>query len=545
MTEQKPSGMFSWLKSYGQRLANNIDPLNLYARLKDYYKGIEIAVPWIADWVTKSSIEKSQKSTFSRDDLDNPNKSKEALWQLLEGSQSKSSMNKLKTGVAGDTAFTGVMGILSTFSGWAEKSQVQRVYGKLAEIEFSKSEANISFSDLKKSKNPMLREAAEYYGKKSLIRSGTDLFGLVRWFPLLAYGAQDKFGKPENESSKLINNKDKGAGKLLNGMANFGDGIKLLMFAKTFFFQWYFSSRQTGSFYESKNIWNMTEGVSSAPNRALNENVDSGEFVTRQHITKLYQRFREENMDMNLQEFTPDDPLASRIFEQTSRYLNHTYMPKLYAISEPAKQYDLPRKRLTHAMLTELVGTGGLRVEDAIGSVLRLETLAYHGQNGVENGIAKYREISTVLDKVVRPERQKFTTQDEAVEAVHSYLKQIDKIGREYLGEYWPPKYVNEELKEGYIKTVFQGTEISQEKIDYMASALFMREESKETKYTPHDRDPASALLDTPQENAVEEKRAAAHRPKSFTENISRKRVEDVMKSQTEEQPAAEAQTVR
>lgn len=569
-TEPAPKGPIAWIKGYGARLANNIDPLNLYARLKDYYKGIEIIAPLTADWLTRGSVTTYKKSKESKEigqgfeeihkslqsikDLPNDadiNQKIDHLTQKVDGLVSKEGLdydghkvkkaydkiearNRLGTGVAGDTAFTIVMSTLSNFSGWAEKSQVERVYGKLAEIEFGKSSKELKFNDLKKSTNPMLREAAEYYGKKSFIRSFTDLFGLVRLIPFLAYKAEDKWGNPN--SKKLINNTDKGLGKVLNGIANFGEGIKLLMFAKTFFFQWYFSSRQTGSFYEAKEIWNITEGIASSPNRALNENKLPGEFVTRQQIATLYERFREENPKMNLEQFTPDDPLTSRVFEQTARYLNHTYMPLLFKISEPDKQYDLPRKRFTHAMLVELVGSGGLRVEDAISSSLRLEVLAYHGRNGVREGIAKYRELSTILGKINRPTREQYSSQDEAIEAVHDYLSRIDEIGREYLGDYWPPKYMNEELKEGYIKTIFQNADLSQEKFDYMASALFVRDSGRAHKYTFKESNPASALVDTPEENAKEAAREAEHRErKSFTENIERKRPKDVMKEQSAE----------
>lgn len=541
-TDDTPSGLIDRIRVYGEKMANNIDPLNLYARLKDYYKGIEIATPWIADWITKSSLKQTEKKEFTRKDLDNAENLKDAVWQMAQKSKTTTDIDKLKTDVAGDTAFTLVMRGLSSFSGWAEKNQVERVYGKLAEIEFGKTEKELKFTDLKRSKNPMLREAAEYYGRKSFLRSAADWFGLIRLIPLAVYSGQNKWQK--DTSKHYINNTDKGVGKFLNGIAKFGDGIKFLMFAKTGFFQWYFGSRQTGSFYEVKEIWNITEGISTSPNRARNENRLPGEFVTRQQIATLYERFREENPDMNMEQFTPDDPLTSRVFEQTARYLNHTYMPKLFKISEPGKQYDLPSKRFTHAMMVELVGSGGLRVEDAIGSSLKLEVLAYHGSHGVQDGIAKYREVSKVLEKINRPTRDQYASQEEAIQAVHQYLSQIDKLGREYLGEYWPPKYVNEELKEGFIKTIFQNADLSQEKFDYMASAMFMRVDNNAgRKFELNERDPASALVDTPQENAQEAQREAVQRErKSFTENITRKRVEDVMEAQTSEAPSTPQQ---
>ncbi len=589
------------LKGYGQKLANNIDPLNLYARLKDYYKGIEIAAPWMADILTRGAItsEKSKKFQENKSNMQNAaqkfsqldqdpskwskkdaNKSKGwardfvvGFWKnknLRDEESNADRVSKLQTGVAGDTAFFGIQALLSWFSGWAEKEQVKRTFGDIASVEFKKPKAELNLKDLRKSKNPLLREAASYYGKKAFLRSITDFAGLLRWVPFLIYKVQDKgvlgtkFLKA-TEENKLINHssgeKSTRLGRNLNRVEKFGDGIKALMFAKTFFFQWYFSSRQTGSFYEAKNIWNITEGIATAPNRALNENTDTGEFVTRQHITKLYQRFQEENPEMGLAEFTRDDPLSSRVFEQTARYLNHTYMPKLFAISEPGKQQDLPSKNITHAMLVEFVGTGGLRVEDALGSSLRLEVMAYHGSKGVRNGIEKYHEVSAVLENLPRPERGHNLSQEETVEQVREYLSQIDAIGREYLGSHWPPKYMNEELKRGFIKAVFEGKQISQERIDYMASAIFMRDNEQSKSYAPKESDPASELLDTSKENARELNReddqrerleqqeevlskkdliTASHTKKeSFAKDITRKRPTDVMeKAQNEEAPS-------
>jgi len=124
------------------------------------------------------------------------------------------------------------------------------------------------------------------------------------------------------------------------------------------------------------------------------------------------------------------------------------------------------------------------------------------------------------LKKVPRPSRAKHETQEQTIEEVRSYLATIDSIGREYLGSFWPPKYINEELKEGFIKAIFQDMEISEEKQAYMASALFMRENEQTHAYRPKENDPATAMIKA-QEEAPEEKR-------SFTDSIERKRPEDI-----------------
>lgn len=534
------------VKDYGTRLANNVRLIDLYARLKDYYKGIEIMAPVAANFIVKNKTHKDLAEYKSRTEsiindvqslkgTADPNKTIELLKNIaINNSENKSLRDeaapfarytKLKTDVAGDLAFFGTQRALSAFSAWAEKSQVTRVYGDLANIEFGKSKGELKFDDLKKSENPMLRDAAEYYGKKSFLRSATDYAGLLSSVPMAVYAAEKK----GLINTDYLKNTGSGVGKVLDSLASFGNGIKALMFAKTFFFQWYFSSRQTGSFYEAKNIWNKTEGVANIPNRALNENVQAGEFVTQQDIRSLYVNFREENPNMKLAEFTQDDPLASRIFEQTARYMNHSYAPKLFAINEKDKQSDLPDKNLSHAMLVELMGSGGLRVEDAIGSAIRLEVLATHGKDGVKKGIEKYREVSKILKDIPHPVRSDFHTQEEAIEGVRSYLSEMDKIGQEFVGKLWPPQYINNELKEGFIKTVFEGTELAQGKIDYMASAMFVRDDSKAVHYRPHEKDPASVFFEDSREQHAENQREAAQReslkeakPK-FTDSIKPK----------------------
>ena len=541
-------GPFGWLKDYATKLANNVRQIDIYGRLKDYYKLVEVFVPWIVSALMnrKSRRSRSHKdipewksndnlivnalipkvrnlfgllSSSKSDELTQEQKDEIEKLGGIEGVRAeltdtlseisvRDSENralkrtkgdalelktKLNVGIRGDAAFFTLQGLLSLFGAWAEKNQVMRVYGDLVSIEQNKPKSELRYKDYKNSDNPMIQDSAKYYGRKAWYRFLPDLVGLVRFLPYIIFNAQEQGIGSKNyfkvpEDKQLLYNKSSRVAGFLRNIAKHADGIKMLMGAKTIFFHWYFSSRQTGSFYEAKNIWNKTEGIAHIPNRALNENVQAGEFVTQQDIRSLYVNLREENPNMKLAEFTQDDPLASRIFDQTARYMNHTYMPRLYKMNAKSQQDDLPNKKLTHAMMTELMGTGGLRVEDAMGSVIRLEVMAYHGRFGVREGIKKYREVSKVLDKIKRPERTRHVTQEGLVQEVYDYLAKIDSIGREYLQDFWPPKYVDEDLKHGFIEAIFRDRDITQEQVEYMKSALFIRNtDMVETANTKHE----------------------------------------------------------
>ncbi len=576
---ENEKGITGGLRSIGRRLANNVRLIDLYARGKDGYKIFEMMGPILGSILPSrlrgsnprdneelknlySSYNKHRSETVNytnayhdlirdkmnlsadkkvdfaiskeieqMDDVKSAKAQSEYSRSQRETFEEKYKAQEillrpeyeyktLKNNLIGDTLNFALQWGISKFSSMSEKDMVVRTYGTLARQELGIHNREIKFSDLKKVSNPIVREAVDYYSKKSLYRFLPDFTGLVRWVPLVAFAVSPKL---KSENSLLS--------KALWTVAEKIDGIKLLLGSKTAYFAWYFTNRQTGSFYQVENLWNKTEGIANNSNRLVNQNTLTGDFVTRLEVARLYEEFRKENPDMKMEQFTPDDPLTNVVFEQMARYLNHSYMPKLFAVSEPKKQDDLPSKNFSHAMMVEIMGTGGIRVEDAIGSALRLEVMAFHGRAGIEAGINKYREVSKILDKSPHPTREQFATQEEAIEATHQYLRRIDEIGREYLGELWPPKYINEELKEGFIKTIFQNADLGQDKIDYISSALFMREQETVRTYRPSENDPASALLDTPHENKQEAAREAEHR-KSFTDKIDRKRPEDIMQQQ-------------
>ena len=180
---------------------------------------------------------------------------------------------------------------MSWFSARSEKDALARVYGDLVKRELGLNRP-ATFKDLRHSNNPIIRNAADYYRRKARYRYLPDFLGLVRWIPFALKKT------PLYRFTKWLENTD---------------GITLQLGAKTGFFTWYFIRRQTGSYYEAERIWNKTVGVKDLPNRAVNRSIQPGDFVNTQDIVALYESVAKE---LELQRFTPDDPLTSRLFDQ-------------------------------------------------------------------------------------------------------------------------------------------------------------------------------------------------------------------------------------
>jgi hypothetical protein len=156
-----------------------------------------------------------------------------------------------------------------------------------------------------------------------------------------------------------------------------------------------------------------------------------------------------------------------------ARYLNHSYVPKIFAIAEQKeKQNDLQDKYLSHAMLIDLIGSGGLRVEDAIGSSIRLEIMAHYGnKDNIGPGIKKMHEAEKMLSKIHRPKLTNYATTDQGAEALHTYLTQMSNVAEHFLGDAWPTRYFEKEIKPGYIEYFFGG-KLPQDKMDYLMDTL-------------------------------------------------------------------------
>jgi hypothetical protein len=165
--------------------------------------------------------------------------------------------------------------------------------------------------------------------------------------------------------------------------------------------------------------------------------------------------------------------------------MNHTYRRKLFAINEPKKQVDLPRKRLSHPMLIDLLGNNGLKVNEALTSALKLEVMAYGGSQGVkegevnmQKGIELFRDLNEKLQSVHHPNRKDYGNFDNpeelqrAVEDVRTYFEKIEELGKHYLGNAWPAYYISRELRPLYIQNMFRGTTLSTENFRRITSAL-------------------------------------------------------------------------
>ena len=419
-------GAMDRVRGFFTSIGNNIDLVTLYARQKDYYKLLEMFVPFITGFSVRAFSERTYSAKLDvreqaiKDKLLHGNDAefKQAYRNKLELDEAKETA-LLHTSKGIDAAHTAFQAGMSAFSAWWEKSSTVRVYQKVVQQELQ-LDRPIKFSDLKKSSNPIIRHAAEYYSLKSLVRYIPDMFGLIRFVPSVTQYAPfiHKFVKPLH-LEKI-------------------DGIAAVLGAKSAYFTWYFIKRQTGSHYELTRIWNKTEGIKEAPNRAVNQNINPGELVTQDDIIALYRNVAKEQ---NLPDFTLDDPLTSRVFEQVARYLNHNYTPKLYQVKRPGDQTaDLNGTKFSHARLVELFGTGGIEVEDALATSIRLEVLA-------RKGLAEYHDISARLRHIKRPLKEQFPTTDAAASALSAYLDMLDREAKIALGDSWPPRYVEEEIR--------------------------------------------------------------------------------------------------
>ena len=413
--KEEPAHGDGWMDRLRQRalsFGSNVDPINFFARLKDMHKLIETV------GVAASAV---------------------ASAGMINASDEAKKSKAFGIGVAVDVVNTAFQLGLSGYTTWWERQALVLTYEKLVSEEL-KLNRPVKFSDLKQSENDLVRNAAAYYDKKSTLRWLPDLAGLVRLVPV-ALGQVDKLTGGKTQ----LDNK-------YTGVLRDVPGIPAGLGAKTLFFSWYFASRQTGSHYELARIWNKTEGISKMPNRAVNSNVNPGELVTSEEITALYESVRKER---GQREFTVDDPLTSRLFEQVARYLNHQYVPKLYAEKRPdlhvdGSLKDLQGTQLTHAKLITLFGSGGIDINDALATALRIEVISRLGTEA-------YKDVNNQLKRIQRPNENLPNSQFESELA--TYMGKIDALGKAALAEQWPPHYVQERLLPA-VDAAYRGGEV-------------------------------------------------------------------------------------
>lgn len=615
------------MRDLSRRVSNNVRLIDLYARGKDFYKLNAMIGPLAGflvrdlNWaifgrrtkeetdsisfskVSDELLEKAHKKTIQMDRLvekerglekntfhslnpnnedhltskDRKNAEIQKLSDEIQGLEKKSGFSlyeyyrakreglpkvkyrNLNQALVGDTLNFALQSGISLYSSSTERDMVLRTYKDIAKAELGINDRDIKFRDLKRVKNPIVKEAVDYYTKKSIRRALPDFVGLIRWIPkILFHFNKDLRGMGGVDGDSKLT-------KTLWFVAEKIDGIAALLGSKTFYFVWYFTNRQTGSFYQVEKLWNKTEGITNDSNREVNQNVLTGDFVNRLEIARLYEEFRKENPSLRMGQFTVNDPLTNRVFEQTSRYLNHSYQSKLFTISEGDKGLEdmgpgNEKKFFNHAMLVEFIGSGGLRAEDALGSAIRLEVLAVHGRKGVKEGIRKYREVSQILEKIKHPERATALTQEQSILEMQQYFKQLDSVGREYLGKYWPAKYINADMKEAFIHSIFDGLEISDKKIASIAANIYPREDTIKPIDRPEKHSDVGAMIDSEAENAKEAKEEAeyrqqqgektsemdnkpekksslyvSHKREKFSDEVERKRPSDII-----EHPASE-----
>ena len=427
----QPQGLGDRFRATASRVGNNIDLINLYARQKDWYKMFEVAGAVGARFFAHAGAKMFgvlHKPVEELEALKNTAIRTNSVGKLEEyysAIAKEEAHGKKIAGLTADTMNTALQLGISGFSTWWEKETLVRVYEKALQQELGKDV--ITYKDLSHSKNPIIKNAADYYDRKAMWRMAPDFLGLIKWVPALSKKMGGEAG-PLYKATQWIEKSD-------------FSGIDLALGGKTAYFLWYFIERQTGGHYALLRIWNKTEGVKEEHNRLVNQNVHPGELVTQEEITGLY---REVAQDRKLRDFTTDDPLTGRIFEQVARYLNHDYVPQIYKVKRPNVNHDeLEGSNFTHADLVNFFGTAGIDINDAYASALRLEVLARKGRQ-------EYLQLNERIGQLKRPLDVNAPAFPEAM--LH-YMDQLDQAGKAVLGDTWPTTYIREEIRPGIMES--------------------------------------------------------------------------------------------
>lgn len=435
----------AYMESQLLKLGDNVDQINLYARLKDFYKVFEMG----SLLATTNMGVRAYQAT-------NTKISDDAQWK-----------SSAKWGRRADGANAIFQGGLSYYSAWLDEKAAVRTYEKAVKEELN-LDRPVTFSDLSKSNNPIIHDTAAYYSEKAFQRAWPDAFGLVRFVPLAAKALMGEKGYEATKALEAI------------------PGTTLGLGMKSFFFSWYFTSRKTGTNYEMVRIWNKTEGVSERPNRALNQGVNPGELVTSEDITALYEAYRN---DYQKRDFTVDDPLTARLFEQVARYLNHNYIPKLYINKRPdlfdtelnpeigqERIRDLDNTHLTHANLVEFLGTGGFDIDAAIATAIRLEVMAHKGTEA-------YQAVSKRLETIERPSETLMP--EEYKTKMLDYVNKLNQVAESALGGVWPPTYVKKRINKGIFDSYYKDQPVPAD-LQHAVDVLFEKYDHRTPDMTTH-----------------------------------------------------------
>lgn len=447
----RSSGFFGRIGDAGRRvkdsvknkltqIGNNIESIILYGRLKDFYKLLDVASPFLTagllTWVIKD-----KKGTFAKDKLEEANQLEQRALDLEQKAYAfgvvkegedvagiktmEDRLNRIERHLYDSTAnlknaaelkaeikqlrsdasdlhrraeisstrivdtINGVMhGGISAFSNWVDKKGVVTTYETVLRKELGIADDRpVTFQDARHSTNPIIQKTAEYYTRKSRFRHATDLASGIN------------FVKPEMD------------GKPLSGM-------RAVQGAKSIFFAWYFIERFTGSHYSAINIWNKTEGVATLANRAVNKGTNPGEPVSLGDIIDLYENYQKEQ-ELG-KSFTTDEKLTRIVFQQMARYMNANYISNLL---DPKDVAGSEGTSMSFDKLIEFVGRGGIDIDSSLKTAALLEIIA---RTDIPTFMAAHEEMKNL------------TASDFA---------RVDEIAMKYLDGNWPPGYVETRIR--------------------------------------------------------------------------------------------------
>ncbi|MCB1322301.1 MAG: hypothetical protein KDK34_18720, partial [Leptospiraceae bacterium] len=238
-------GIFGRVRNFGRRvvkevrdtftrIANNIESIILYSRLKDFYKLLEFGglflsaglVSWFikdkdgilakdkmqeAAELERRALELEQKAygfgmpankegeasgpslaqrldrieshlKESAGNLQQVGAIRKDIAQLRQEAKELQRQATITTGRITDVIFGAFTSGISYFSNWVDKKGVTRTYDNIIADELGIHDRDITFQDARRSTNPIIKIAADYYNRKSIFRQVTDLPALARFF---------------------------------------------------------------------------------------------------------------------------------------------------------------------------------------------------------------------------------------------------------------------------------------------------------------------------------------------------------------------------
>lgn len=393
-------------------ISDNVDPLNLFARIKDSYYIARAGETSLTAFFAKGLSEKSGEST---DNSEIQRRAKQRSTMLTDGVN-----GSINVGI-------------SAISNKAESDSVLRVYGGAVKKELG-LERDVTYDDLLKSKNPMVARAASYYKSKGSLRVLSDL----PFFGGTIVGAID-----EANDGKLLKNADPWVVDIAKSSAYWG------LLAKTVYHAWYFVFRFAGSFYRARELWHATAAAEDPEFQNKFADRKVFEFASGKDVFEMQRWFADEEGHTS---FSPKDPISKRIADRAAEYLNWSHLRTMVitdvlekdkeggVAKGKALEQDMDGVSFKHEDLVNFIGFGGFQINEVRKSALRLEVFAHKGYD-------EFQRANALLHQIQRPRVDDYISPESYGSALSRYENAVDMIGKELLGSKWPPAWFDKQVQ--------------------------------------------------------------------------------------------------